>query len=134
VLLTTFPLCMNSLPCLSCHFAFSSFLSCLSCLPLCLSTPFSPDHYYAVVIVDKRWTHLPKIAEPPAHNPFNLMAAMNNTNHYDTEASSMDSSPVEVVFTVKLGNVELLKVHASEPFDDGVFYFEAISQFKVRAI
>lgn len=88
----------------------------------------SPDHYYAVVIVDKRWQHLPKVAEPPLYNPLSLMATHND---YEDALSSTDGSPVEVVFTVKLGSTVLLSVRASEPFDDGVFYFEAISQFKV---
>lgn len=96
------------------------------CLRFCTLSPLipgpSPERYYAVVLVDKRWKHLPQIAKPWA-----VSGAV-----APEDADEAGSSGVEVVFTVRLGAVRLLAVHAAEPFNDGVFYFEAISQFKVE--
>jgi hypothetical protein len=60
---------------------------------------FSPENYYAVIIVDSKGLRV--------------------------------AADVEVSFTIRVGKFVLVNVVSAEPFEDGIFYFEAVSKFKV---
>ena len=89
------------------------------------------ESYYAAA-VNRDWRHLPLVRANEASKGFRYDGGARHLPSPNQPQEQEETGVVvEVRFRVLLGRTPIYSLVSTEPYEDGVFYFEAIDEFKV---